>query len=311
MPQNLDEFIKTLEFNLKTVRAKSREVQMEIAVERAKANDAVMQYEVGDLLLFNAREDPCSFLETKLSPEWLGPYKVVPQNKGEEFSCNDIPVEHLVMNTRHIVHKDRVKPFFGSVEEAWELALLDYHQYDIASINYFIGNPHIRRSMAFNVTFTLGASSDTKMIQFNPDFCATEQYHAYIHSIPYLFPLRFPATKAKKEINAKRKLHITQYGLNDLLYVDLRYFDGYKTEHFDSLQLPNKHMFYYVEGIVRRVDQKRLYVELPVIRQFIELDNYDLYAVTVPFNQLDITKMVLISVNNRIEFPSVFNAFRA
>jgi hypothetical protein len=67
---------------------------------------------------------------------WLGPYNVLAQRN------IDVRVEHIVMlQTSDTFHMDRLKPFFGSMKEAVALA-------DIASINYFTGNPHLCKSIS-------------------------------------------------------------------------------------------------------------------------------------------------------------------
>jgi hypothetical protein len=46
-----------------------------------------------------------------------------------------------MLQTSDTFHMDRLKPFFGSMKEAVALA-------DIASINYFTGNPHLCKSIS-------------------------------------------------------------------------------------------------------------------------------------------------------------------
>ena len=71
--------IKDLDDNLQTIRSISRELQLKLAAERAAADKNISQYEPGDLVLFNPREQQSDHLQTKLTPDWLGPYQVIQQ----------------------------------------------------------------------------------------------------------------------------------------------------------------------------------------------------------------------------------------
>ena len=85
------------------------------------------------------RETPSDHPYTKLSPPWLGPYEVIKKAK------NDIECVHLNLGTKSNFHVSRVKPFFGSRQDAVDK--LDRNQFFIDSFNYFSGNPFMRQSM--------------------------------------------------------------------------------------------------------------------------------------------------------------------
>ena len=117
--------IKALDDNLQLIRQLSHDLQVELAAERAANDKNVSRYEPGDMVLFNPREKPSDHLSSKLSTDWLGPYEVIQQVK------NDVGVKHIVLHTEAVIHVSRLKPFFGSYEEALSIARHDQHQFKI------------------------------------------------------------------------------------------------------------------------------------------------------------------------------------
>ena len=55
----------------------------------------------------------------KLDAKFLGPFAVIQQYK------NDVTVRNLITDDISVFHCNRLKPFFGSKEEAKEAALRD------------------------------------------------------------------------------------------------------------------------------------------------------------------------------------------
>jgi hypothetical protein len=154
---------------------------------------------------------------------------VISQNK------NDVSVKHLVMHTDAVLHVDRIKPFFGTREQAIKLASHDYHQFHIESINFFTGNPFVRLSMTFNITFSDG----TITLPYGGDFIHSQQFGDYIEANPILYPLRHPAKDVMRLVRQMGKLVITDAQPGMDAFVDLRIYDGYTSTWFDSLNLPD------------------------------------------------------------------------
>jgi len=228
--------LKQLDANLQHIRKLSLQFQTTLAQERASKDKSTPSYEPGDLIFFNPREHPTDHLETKLSPDWLGPYEVVEQTK------NDISVRHVVLNTPHEFHVDRVKPFIGSYEQALEIARHDQHQFFIVSFNFFTGNPFKRTTMVFNITFEDG----TIDLPYGGDFIYSEQFRDYINETPELYPLRYTATISTRNIGNIEKLAITEFQPGMEAYVNIRIYDGKSSQWFDSLKLPKKKYPYVV-----------------------------------------------------------------
>ena len=222
--------IKQLDNNLQIVRKLSLDLQTKIVAERAALDKNISSYEPGDLILFNPREQPSDHLETKLSPPWLGPYQVIEQVK------NDISVKHIVLHSTAVFHVDRVKPFFGTFEQALSIARHDQHQFQIVSFNFYSGNPFVRTSMVFNVTFEDG----TIDMPYGGDFIFSEQFQNYCASKPELFPLCFTAKLALQQIKQLEKLAITDFSPGMDAFVNIRIYDGRSSTWFDNLGLPDK-----------------------------------------------------------------------
>ena len=74
----------------------------------------------------------------------------------------------------------------------------------------------------------------------------TQQWEEYVISHPYLYPLRFTADQAKKQVAAKRRLAITQVQKNDTVYLNLRHFDFFTYEWYDKIGFPDKTLCYFI-----------------------------------------------------------------
>jgi hypothetical protein len=293
------EIIRRLDEDLQTIRQLSFEAQS-ILVEERKSSDAPhSHYETGDLILWNPRESPGDHLATKLSPTWTGPFEVISQSK------NDITCQHVNMKTVSVLHSSRVKPFFGSIEDALALAQLDNNQFNIVSINYFTGNPHLRTSMSFNVTF----ADETVDLDFNHDFADSQQFHDYTRSKPILFPLTGTRSAMLKAIALKRKTPITDYSIGQTVHLDLRIFDGMKAAWFDSLNLPDKPKAWVTATSLLRWQSPQhtsIVCSIPAFRSTIILNSYDFYAYVTTVTSFSADTMVLVTAEHINEYPALF-----
>ena len=302
LPGNMSkEIIRRLDEDLQTIRQLSVKAQSILVEERKAADQPHAHYEVGDLILWNPRELPCDHLPTKLSPTWTGPFEVVSQSK------NDITCQHVVMKNTVVLHIDRVKPFFGTFEEALALALLDNNQYNIVSINYFSGNPFVRQSMSFNVTFYGKEGDDTVDLTYNADLADSQQFHDYTQSLPILFPLIGNQRAAFKAIALKRKTPIAGYEIGQALHLNLRIYDSEKQTWFDALNLPDKDKAWVTPiTIIRWLSPTKATCNVPAFRSTITLNTYDLFAYTTSVAAYTADRMVLITADSERQFPTIF-----
>ena len=309
MPETLEpgkishEILIRLDKDLQIIREKSLQLQQELVQERKKNDEAAQTYEPGDYVLFNPREKPSDFLTSKLSPTWLGPYEVISQTK------NDVLMRHLCMKTEHVQHLTRLKPFFGSKAEAEKLAMLDYNQFDISSINYYTGNPHVRTSMQFNVTFKYGDVEDTHMINYTPDIANTLQFENYINAHEILMPLRYAANAFQKQITAINRLVITKISPGDICYLDLRYFDDHHNTWFDALNLPDKAKTYIFKIHAGQWDgrgNKKIQVYSRLFDSTYILKPYDVNTLIYREEEFDENLMVKVTEDFGQQYPQIF-----
>jgi len=297
------ELLQRLDRDLHTIREISKELQAEIVQERKKNDEPAAHYEVGDLVLWNPREKQSDFKLTKLGPLWFGPYEVISQRN------NDVTMKHLCVHTVEVQHLSRLKPFVGSREDAMKMAKLDYNQFDIIAIKYFTGNPHKRTSMMLNVTFSHDGFTENKMIPYQEDIDKTQQFDEFINRTPYLFPLRFLSTTAKKEISRIRKERITRLVPGDVVYLNLRYFDGDSSAWFDSLDLPEKDKTYYVQLRIRRwmnITHNAVEAHCATFNCNVTLNNYDVQSVILTEGEFIEDRDILVTEAFRLQFPKMF-----
>ena len=268
--------IQSLNEDIKSVRSASLKAQLQIAEDRRKSDGTVPQYMIGDLVLFDQLEHDGDFLPHKLAPRYLGPYEVLRQDK------NDLEVKHIILRTIHTYHVTRFKPFFGTYQEALQLAKLDKNQVSIVSINHFTGNPFLRTSMTFNVTFDDGTIDRP----YDLDLFETEPFEKFVESNPVLFPLRFSASQAKSEVSALRRKTITQFSKGDTVYLHMRFFDFAIFKWYDSIGFPDLVKPYFVPIRIGDWDnQRKTRVKAYVTthsNKLIILDYFDIFAFVVP-----------------------------
>jgi hypothetical protein len=268
-PENVSKFISQLDENIKLVRELSQKAQEEIATERLQVNSTIPHYEFGDLILWNPLEHENDFHESKLSPRMLGPYEVLEQHK------NDIAARHLVNRNKVNLHVSRVIPFFGTREEAVEAAKLDKNQFAILSINYYKGNPHIRTSMSFSVTFE---DQTIQEVPYNADLVNTAQIEQFIDMNKELQVLKQPAKDTKKFVSSLNKLAITAWNTNEDIYINARVFDGLDRSWFDSLNMPDPKKKYLLKGTVKGWKKgkfSKILCHIELSNSILTLSNYD------------------------------------
>ena len=271
--QRAHKFIKQLDDDIARIRQLSHDEQMKIVADRRKKDGAIPRFVEGDLVLLDALAEPKARLPSKLSPPFLGPYQVLDQAR------NDLHVKHVIDHTLHTYHVTRFKPFFGTMEQALQIAKIDKNQVSIISINYCTGNPFLRTGMEFNITFDDGTIDRA----YDHDLFQTQQFEQYVSSIPWLFPLRFTAKEAKRQVARMRKLVITTLVPGQVAYINMRFFDYEIYRWYDDIGFKDKHLPYYAMIRALRWDKgyknKRLICKLETHGNAgIVLDHYDVFA---------------------------------
>ena len=189
------------------------------------------------------------------------------------------------------------------------MAKLDDNQYDIASVNHYVGNPHKRTSMAFNVTFNTGLTTETVDLTYNNDFACSAQFIDYVSSIPYLFPLRDIESVTREQVKNLRKLVITNVSIGDKFHLNLRYYDGARGTWYDKLDLPHKQKTYVVEVVALKwVNESRMALTCgcATIANTLTLTNYDLMVLVTPVSQFDGEEMILVTASMQAVYPQIW-----
>ena len=300
---NSKEIIRRLDEDLQTIRQLSSEAQSLLVEERKAADAPFAHYEVGDLVLWNPREKPTDHLTTKLSPTWNGPFEVISQAK------NDLTCQHIVMKNTAVLHLDRVKPFFGSYDEALAIAQLDNNQFNIVSINYWSGNPHLRTSLSFNITFFAPDGNETVDRLYDADLAETEQFREYVLSQPILFPLTNTQRITSKAIAQRRQAPVLGYPIGQTVHLNLRVYDGTTQAWFDSLGLPDKAKAWVTPATLLRwhsASHTKIVCNVPAFRTTITLSSYDFDAFVTSVANFSADTMFLVTAAAANDFPLLF-----
>jgi hypothetical protein len=283
------ELVQQLNANLKVIRERSRMLQQAIVEERAAKDGPPQTYAVGDLLLWDPLEHPHDHLPTKLTPRYAGPYRVLSQLK------NDIQCKHVVTDEVKYFHCSRVHPFLGTDEQAYEVGKLDKDQYLILSIQGFVGNPNVRRSLQFYVEFErVGVTP----VPYTPDLATSTQFHSYIHARSILIPLRYTVAEFKREKSRRNRLAINDTYLNTEGYIHLRYWDEDDKEWYDTLNVPDNHKEFYVPLRFNNFQNSRgtkLNAYCPIFNRHLVLKPVDLWIYCVLEHELDNTISVVVT----------------
>ena len=309
LPKNMEpgprchQMFKVLNEDIAHIRALSQQFQDDIAMERQQESQLLGKYEYGDLVLWNPKETPCSITGDKLEPTYMGPYEVLSHVK------NDVTCVHVNLRSKHVFHVSRLKPFFGEMEQALEVAKLDKNQFNIVSINHFSGNPHRRTSLSFNITFEDGIV-DRK---YDVDLAGSMQYQAYVEQRKYLFPLRYrTAADARAAITALNKMIIVSPQPGDVVFLDLRFFDGYGkdvAEWFDSLGLEEKVRTHVTQArcIKWAAGKKKLNANLPVFGRDVTLSMFDITACVYTPDVIDEVDFVVVDEAFVARHPAILS----
>ena len=293
--QRSSQFLKLLNADLQVIRESSTALQQQIAEERRGSEGTLPHYVPGDLVLWNSRENPCAFLPEKLTAAYLGPLEVISHEK------NDVKCRHVVLQTEHVLHVSRLKPFFGTLDDARRVAIHDKDQHHIVTIQWYAGNPHKRSSLSFGILWDDGFQERP----YDAELAETEQFQQFVRARPELFPLRFSTVEAQREIRSMRRQQITAIESNSFL--SLRYYDGVTTAWYDSLGLPDRDKLYVVPVVFDRWLNARkqvAVVQIPLLGISARLDTYDVFAHI--HSVLDPISHVEVTADLRERFPRVW-----
>lgn len=301
VPKTLDKkaeahkYLKLLNEDLQLVRDVSSKFQLELIAKRTADNEDSKQniYQPGDfvfLRLSTERPKP-----TKLTPRYMGPYEVISHFK------NDVCAKHVVTGRIQTFYVEDLKIFYGTREEAFELAQRDHDQYEISHFVAYRGDPHIRTTVEFLVKF----KDDTEVwLPWSDDLFSTVQYEEYCRAHPALFQLIFRLKIAKQMIADILKSPITEVVPNDEVFVDIR---SYGADWYATLNLPDLHVKTYVvvyKYISLSRNMRKIRAHCILFDEIFDLDHLFVkeYGSVKTF---DSSTMILIDDNFVARFPQV------
>jgi len=236
-----DDFIVQLDQDIAALRAQTKAYYDGLLTRQLQPNqdNALQQFQEGDLVLMD-NPRPRS---NKLDPVRTGPYRVVRQQK------NDVAIRDLIYDTVQTVDVSVLSAFFGTYEEAFQLAQHDKHQFLVDRLNGFKGDPLKRTTMQFLVQF---ADGDERWVPYSPDIALTEAYETYCSSEPMLAVLLLPSKEVAKWHTAMGRMPITSIEPGVVFYADIRIYgcDYYDQKLTDILDRHTRR--YFVQMTVTR-----------------------------------------------------------
>jgi len=235
----MTEYVKRLDEALRQLRSISTKHQQKLVQHRVDANKKHNQFQVGDLVLKSVRTPSKHWKPQKIGPQFYGPYIV------ERVNSNDYTCRHVTDGTVEVYNTTMLKPYFGTMIMAKRAALLDHDQYFVTKVSHYIGDPYIRTSLEFWITFTDG---DEQWQVFSQDLVDNEAFQTYIRSKPELWPLLTSDAVFKKTKTLLNSQPITEVSPGKTRYVDLRVFGAYWYNNYEDLKpmLPNEDTSVYV-----------------------------------------------------------------
>ena len=260
-------YVKLLDDSLKTLSSAAARYQDELVTKRTSVNQLQNVYQKGDLVLFRLNRK--KHKPHKLHPVYLGPYEVLEQVK------NDVQVRHLALHKISTLYVGDLKVFYGSREDAKQLASVDADQFLVSQLSAYRGDPLQRSSMYFFVEY---ADSDKLWIPWSQDLQNSEAYHDFCASRHELAPLLLSSAQLTSWLRRLRSEPIRRVSQNQHLLVDVRSFGA---DWYSTLTLPDKDTLTYLAPVTftKLAPNKKsvvlscplLHLERPVDNVYIEM----------------------------------------
>jgi len=272
---------------------KVREAAKEVQHLQQQKRIAIPQnsYQVGDYVLFD--EASKGFREQKLKPRYSGPYLIMFIHKA------DITCKHIVTAKEKVFHMDNLKPYMGSLDEAYKAAQTDDDQYVILSVMDYRGEPSARSFMEFSVRFE---GDEDLWVQYSSDLASAAPFHEYISLHPELEPLTMSATKWRQRSAEYNKQGIIGVAPGDICFVNLK---SWGNKYFQLLLLPSGPIYvvecHYVKWTTSQ--RKKIDLHCPLFRQSFDWDATDtrLYGM----HRALLPNMVLVDDKFCEQYPKV------
>jgi hypothetical protein len=244
--------------HLKIIRSLSREYQLSLVEKRDNSISTNNKYQPGDFVLFIYSVEGERL--NKMDAAYLGPYVVLTHVR------NDVKVRNLITDAVNIYHSDRLKPFYGTREQAKEAALRDAEQYYIEKFLAYRGDPQVRTTIEFYVEFVDG-SKHWKV--WSKDLFDTIQYENFCNSLPQLSPL---VTLQRESLILIKQLNISPIDIikpGDTVYMDLR---AIGAQRYSTLSLPDLDFSMYVVPLIYKSWQNQAHTRVNCYASSLKLE---------------------------------------
>ena len=269
-PADKSKFLRKLNADLDLVWSLSRQHQDSIIAKRVPDMQEELQnkYQPGDYVLHLESD-----VRVKLDADYSGPWSVIQQTK------NTVECRHVSQGNIRSFHVSRLKPFFGTDEQAYDMATRDGDQFVIKAILAYRGDPDTRTTLEFQIEF---ADGDVRWLPWNRDIYDSQPYEAYCHLHKHLFPLLFTVERAKAEVKALSKQPMDGYVVGEEIFVNLRSFGE---QWYQRLSLPDVlTIVYVVRYVIKSIskDRKVITIRSEIFRDTVRVDSYYMFAYTLP-----------------------------
>jgi hypothetical protein len=260
-PAAAADFIKNLDQDLRVLQAISDDHQTKLIQRRLAPNyeHPPNFFQKGDFVLLSRLHK----VKDKLDALFAGPYEVV------SHSNNEVITKDLLSGViKAPLHSSQLKLFYGSLDQAFDMARLDQDQYIVQAIIAHRGDPFMRTTMSFLLEY---ADSSTSWLPWGTDVNELAALDLYCKSHRELWPLLTSAAAAKAEMLRLNRAKVWDVKVGDKIFVNLRFLGDHKYQQYvDALPSIN-HVTHLLPSFVKAHahNERQIVVEVPVLkRQF-------------------------------------------
>ena len=196
--------------------------------------------------------------------------------------------------------RDNLKPFIGSLKEAFEAAKSDDDQYVILKIIDYRGEPRTRSDMEFLVHFE---DNDTVWLKYNQDLASSTPFQHYISTHRELEPLTLTSAEWKLKRAQYNREGVIGVQPGDVCFVLLK---SWGVDYFQSLLLPIGPLYVVQCVYLKWTTPKRKKID--VLCKLFNNEQFDWDATDVRLYGMSLTlssKMVLVDSSFCQRYPQV------
>jgi hypothetical protein len=260
-PAAAAEFIQKLDEDLRTLRTLADKHQLQLIRDRLAPNykHPPNFFQKGDFVLVSRLHK----VKDKLDALFAGPFEVV------SHTNNEVVTKDLLSNEiKPPLHSSQLKLFYGTHDQAFDMARLDQDQYVVNSIIAHRGDPFLRTTMSFLLEY---ADSSTSWLPWGKDVDQLAALDIYCKSRRELWALNSSAAVAKAECLRLNREKVWEVNIGDKIFINLRFVGDYKYQsYFNTLPSIN-HLTYLLPAFVKSYayNAKQIIVDIPLLkRQF-------------------------------------------